>query len=226
MQHTQHIKVWDLPTRLFHWLLALMVVALFITGSMGGNLIERHMQLGYAVLVLLLFRVIWGVMGGYWSRFASFFPTPSRLTAYLKGETHLPQTHIGHNPLGAFSVFALLLILLVQVGTGLISDDEIAFTGPLVHWVSSATTTLATNYHKNYGKFIIISLVFAHVVAIVFYALIKEKNLIPAMLHGYQDAPASASWPSSADHLRARVLAVVVLMACVGVVWWLVTQTA
>lgn len=221
----QKIKVWDLPTRLFHWLLAVGVVALFVTGSIGGNLIERHMQVGYAVLALLLFRLVWGVIGGHWSRFLSFFPTPSRVMAYLKGDAHLPQAHVGHNPLGAFSVFALLLVLLVQVGTGLISDDEIAFTGPLVHWVSGATTTLATNYHKNYGKLIILSLVILHVVAIVFYKFVKKKNLIPAMLHGYQDAPESVSWPSSADHARARVWAVVVLLVCVGLVWGLVTQT-
>jgi cytochrome b len=222
----QRIKVWDLPTRLFHWLLAVLVLALFVTGSVGGNWIDRHMQLGYAVLSLLLFRLIWGVLGGHWSRFWHFFPTPSRLVAYFKGDAQLAQSHVGHNPLGAFSVFALLLILLLQVSTGLISDDEIAFTGPLVHWVSSATSSLATSYHKQYGKLIILVLVGLHIGAMVFYKLVKKKNLVPAMLHGYQEAPNSLALPHSADHAGARVLALVVLLCCVGVVAWLVTRSA
>lgn len=225
MQHTttQRIKVWDLPTRLFHWLLVTMVVALFITGSVGGNWIERHMQLGYGVMVLLLFRLIWGGVGGHWSRFVQFFPTPSRLLAYAKGDTSVAP--VGHNPLGSLSVLAMLLILLAQVSTGLISDDEIAFTGPLVHWVSSATSSLATNYHKQYGKFIILALVGLHVLAIVYYTLFKKKPLVSAMLHGHQDAHVATPLPHSLDNTRTRATALVILLTCIGGVVWLVTRS-
>jgi cytochrome b len=220
----QKIKVWDLPTRLFHWLLVIMVAALFITGSIGGNLIERHMQLGYAVFALLLFRLVWGIIGGHWSRFTSFFPTPHRVLSYLKGTPH--SVHLGHNPLGAFSVFALLTILFLQIGTGLISDDEIAFTGPFISWVSTATSSLATNYHKNYGKIIILALVFTHIIAIIFYKLAKKKNLVPAMIHGYQDAPESAAMVSSKDNAQSNIVAAIVLILCINLVWLLITKVA
>jgi cytochrome b len=217
----QHIKIWDLPTRLFHWLLVLLVAGLFITGSVGGNWMEWHMRLGYGVFVLLLFRLAWGVLGGHWSRFVNFVPTPKRLLAYLNGDPSVPP--VGHNPLGALSVLAMLLILTLQVGTGLISDDEIAFTGPWIGWVSSATSGLATGYHKNYGKIIILSLVFIHVIAIIFYTFFKKKPLIKAMVHGQQQAAAPTTLPASADAVRERLLALVVMGLCSALVWWLVS---
>ena len=126
----QSIRVWDLPTRLFHWLLALAVVALVVSAKIGGNAMNLHLRLGYGVFALLLFRLAWGVVGGRWSRFASFVPTPARLRAYLKGHTPI-DAQVGHNPLGALSVLAMLAVLSMQVGTGLLADDEIAYAGPL-----------------------------------------------------------------------------------------------
>lgn len=151
------IRVWDLPTRVFHWALVACVLGLVVTGKVGGAWIDWHARLGYAVLALLLFRLVWGLVGGRWSRFASFIYAPSSVINYLKGRAH-PDHLIGHNPLGAGSVFAMLLVLLAQVGSGLVSDDEISFTGPLNRFVSSANGLLATWYHKQVGQWLMIGL--------------------------------------------------------------------
>lgn len=213
------IRVWDLPTRLFHWLLAAGVIGLIVTGSIGGNWMNWHLRLGYAVLTLLLFRLVWGFIGGHWSRFSSFLYAPSSLWAHLKGRAR-PEHQVGHSPLGALSVFALLLILLAQVGTGLISDDEIAFFGPLVRFVSGDTVELATGYHKSVGKLIIFGLVGLHVLAIAYYKWIKRQALVKPMVGGDKQVPLPA--PSARDTVGTRSLALVVLGLCAAAVNWLV----
>lgn len=217
MPHT--VRVWDLPTRVFHWLLAMGVVALVVTGHVGGAQMEWHARLGYAVLTLLLFRLAWGVVGGHWSRFASFVAGPSRIAAYLRGQEH-PARLLGHNPLGALSVLAMIALLLVQVATGLVGDDEIAFTGPLNKFVSTATGLAATSYHKRVGQWLIVALVCLHVGAVLFYLWSRGENLLRPMLHGDKTVPAPAV--ASRDDARSRTIAAALLLACAGVVAWLV----
>jgi len=218
------VRVWDLPTRAFHWLLATAVVGLVITAKVGGNAMVWHMRLGLAVLALLSFRIIWGLIGGRWSRFASFIYAPGTVLRFLRGE-HRPGDHfeVGHSPLGAFSVFALITLLLVQVGTGLVADDEIATTGPLNRYVASATGLLATGWHKGYGQWILLGLVALHIAAIVVYKL-RGKNLVTPMITG--DKPLPADVPAAQDSLATRGLAVVVLAACVAGVVWIARQGA
>lgn len=218
----QRVRVWDLPTRLFHWALVACVVTLVVTGNIGGNLMTWHMRAGYAVLTLLLFRLVWGVVGGYWSRFATFVPTPGRLLAYLKGTPTVGEPILGHNPLGALSVLAMLAVLGIQVGTGLVSDDEIAFSGPLVTFVSSATSGLATTYHKAYGKLVLMVLAVLHICAIVYYQRVKKQRLIAAMLTGDHTIETQTAVTPSADGPAARGLALGVFGTCVAAVWWLV----
>jgi cytochrome b len=165
---THRVRVWDLPTRLFHWLLAACVVLLVVTGYIGGDAMPWHARVGYAVLALLLFRLAWGFVGGRWSRFKSFLYRPASVLAYVGGRAH-PDHLVGHNPLGAGSVFAMLLVLAAQVGTGLFADDEIAFTGPLNRFVSNATGLAATWYHKAVGQWLLIGLVVLHLAAIAWY---------------------------------------------------------
>jgi cytochrome b len=178
-----------------------------------------HLRLGYAVLTLLLFRLVWGFIGGHWSRFASFVYAPSSLVAYLRGQAR-PEHRVGHSPLGALSVFALLLILAAQVSTGLMSDDEIAFFGPLVRFVSGDTVVMATSYHKNVGKFIVIGLVVLHVVAILFYKFVKKQGLVRPMVVG--DKQLAMQVPSANDTTGTRLLALAVLALCGAAVTWLV----
>jgi cytochrome b len=218
---TMHtIRVWDLPTRLFHWLLAACVIGLVVTGSIGGNWMNWHLRLGYSVLTLLLFRLVWGFIGGHWSRFANFIYAPSSFVAYLRGQAR-PEHRVGHSPLGALSVFALLLILAAQVGTGLMSDDEIAFFGPLVRFVSGDTVSMATSYHKNVGKFIVIALVGLHLLAIAYYKWIKKQALVRPMVVG--DKQLTVQVPSARDTAGTRLLALVVLVLCGTAVAWLVS---
>jgi cytochrome b len=208
------IRVWDLPTRLFHWALVVAVVGLIVTGNVGGSWMTWHMRLGYTVFALVLFRLFWGFWGGHWSRFAQFVPTPARLLAYLQQGS--PSRSVGHNPLGALSVVALLTALLAQVGTGLFSDDEIAFAGPLTTLVSSETVSLASWYHADVGKLLLLGLVALHLLAIAYHKLFKKENLIAPMLTGDQEVPTPAP-PASHDSLKPRLLALVVLgvSACV-----------
>lgn len=214
------VRVWDLPTRLFHWGLVTCVVGLIITGNVGGNAMVWHGRLGYAVLTLLLFRVVWGLVGGRWSRFASFLYGPSTIVAYLRGQGR-PEHRVGHNPLGMLSVLALLVILLAQVGSGLFADDEIAFTGPLAGLVSGDWVRQATSYHKNVGKLILIALVALHLGAIAFYKLVKRESLVRPMIVG--DKSVATPVPPSQDSTRSRLLALGLLLLCAAAVYGIVS---
>jgi cytochrome b len=209
------IRIWDLPTRLFHWALAACVIGLVITANIGGNWMNWHFRFGYSVLTLLLFRLVWGVVGGHWSRFRSFVYTPAALVAYLRGRGR-PEDSVGHTPTGALSVFALLLVLLVQVGSGLFSDDEIAFAGPLTALVSSEWVGLATSYHKNVGKFLVVGLVVLHLLAIAYYRWAKKTDLVRPMVTG--DKQLAQTTRSSRDTAASRLAALMLLLLCATVV--------
>ena len=220
--HLHKVRVWDLPTRVFHWALVLCIVGLFITANVGGNAMVWHFRIGLLVLALLLFRLVWGLVGGRWSRFAAFIFSPRNIINYLRGNGK-PEHSVGHTPTGAGSVFALLAILLAQVGSGLASDDEIAFAGPLTRFVSSATVNLATNYHKNIGKWIILALVVLHIAAIVFY-LWRKQNLIKPMLHG--DKQLAKAVPASRDDATSRMTALAIFGICAAFAWWVSSLAA
>lgn len=213
------IRVWDLPTRIFHWALVACILGSVVSGYIGGSVMVWHARLGYAVLMLLLFRLAWGFVGGRWSRFASFLYAPRSVLAYLRGQPH-PEHLVGHSPLGAASVFAMLLVLIAQVGTGLVGDDEISFTGPLNRFVETSKGLAATWYHKRVGQWIVIGLVVLHVGAVLYYLLRKKDNLIRPMLDGDKQV-AHATQPSR-DDAGSRVAALIVLAACAGIVWWVV----
>lgn len=182
------VVVWDLPTRLFHWLLALGVAASLVTGLLGGNLMEWHGRIGLAIVALLVFRIVWGIVGSTYARFAGFFPTPRRLSAYLGGRWN----GLGHNPLGALSVFALLGLVAWQVGSGLFSNDDIAFEGFLADLVSKDTSDRLTGLHRQ-GLWVIVGLVSLHVAAVFYYLLVKRQNLIGPMFSGTKAGPPEAA---------------------------------
>lgn len=218
-------RVWDLPTRLFHWTLAFCVVGAVVSAKVGGNAMVWHFRLGYTILALLAFRLLWGVVGGHWSRFARFIYSPATLLRYLRGQARDDEhLDVGHSPTGALSVFALIAILLVQVATGLVADDEISNTGPLIKFVSGAVSSAATSWHKAYGQWLIISLVVLHVLAILFYLVKKRRNLVGPMLSGDKALPEGV--PASSDSLATRGLAAALIAACAGGVAWLVSLGA
>jgi cytochrome b len=215
---THRVRVWDLPTRLFHWLLAICVVGLVVTGKVGGAATPWHARIGYTVLALLLFRLVWGFIGGRWSQFRAFLYGPGSLRAYLGGRAH-PDHLVGHNPLGAGSVFAMLLVLLAQAATGLFADDEAGFTAPLNRFVSTARGLALTSYHRNVGQWLVFALVGLHIAAIVFYERRMRERLVRPMITGDKDLPHAA--PPARDDVASRTVAAAVALACAGLVTWI-----
>ncbi|MBK1706623.1 cytochrome b/b6 domain-containing protein [Halochromatium glycolicum] len=208
------IKVWDLPTRVFHWTLFLAVVAAILTGLQGGNWMVWHERIGLLILGLLVFRLIWGVLGSTYARFAEFFPTPGKVSAYLRGYWRGE----GHNPLGALSIFALLLVLLFQAMSGLFANDDIAFDGPLRDLVSGDLSRTLTGLHRQ-GLWVILVLVSLHILAALFYTFVRRNNLISPMITGWKPAPPDGSGAPSArgGPLWALLLALVIS----GVAVWI-----
>ena len=219
------VRVWDLPTRIFHWTLAITVVGSVISAKVGGNAMVWHFRLGVLVLALVAFRVLWGLVGGRWSRFASFIYAPGTVLRYLRGQARPGEyLDVGHNPLGSFSVFALLGLLALQVATGLVADDEIANVGPLNRFAGAGLVSRATSWHKDYGQWLLIALVLLHVAAIVFYLVRKRHNLVRPMLSGDKLLPAGT--PASADGRAQRMLAAVLFAACAAAAAWVLSLGA
>jgi len=175
----QSVPVWDLPLRLFHWSLVLAVSAAIATAKAGGEWMVWHGRAGLFIVGLVAFRLAWGLVGSTHARFLNFLPTPQRLRAYLSGQWH----GLGHNPLGALSVLALLGVLAFQGGTGLISNDDIAFTGPLASLVEEGLSIKLTGWHHQVGNALLV-LIGLHVLAIAFYRVVKKENLVKPMVTG------------------------------------------
>lgn len=219
------VRVWDLPTRVFHWLLAACVFASIGSAWVGGNAMIWHMRLGYAVFALLAFRLLWGVVGGHWSRFATFAYAPATTLRYLRGGSRPDEHHeVGHNPLGAFSVFGVLALLGAQVGTGLFADDEISNTGPLIRFVTGDTSLALTHWHKGYGQWLIIALVVLHIAAVLYYLFAKRRDLVRPMWHG--DKRLAVPAPAARDTPASRAFAALLLALCAGGVAWVVNLGA
>ena len=210
------IRVWDLPTRLFHWLLALTVVAMVITAKIGGNAMNWHLLLGQVVLALLIFRLLWGLCGGRWSRFASFIYGPGRVLRYLRGQGAASDS-AGHSPLGALSVWAMLAMLIAQVASGLVADDEIAFTGPLARFASGDVVAQATGYHAHWGQYLLYALVGLHLLAVAYYVH-RQRGLVGAMLTG--DKTLDSPVPAARDSAGTRLLAAVLAVLASVISWW------
>ena len=222
------IRVWDLPIRLFHWLLVLCIAGSLISVNLGGNAIEWHAYFGYSILTLLIFRFIWGFIGSKHARFSSFMPTRLAILDYLHGRS--PRI-LGHNPIGALSVFALLFVLSVQVVTGLFVDDEIAFQGPLAKYVPNFIVSFLSEIHEG-NQVIIYTLIAIHISAIWFYKKYKGENLIKPMLTGDKEIdpseeanylPSDLGQPSK-DGILQRALALILFSAIAIVVGYLITQ--
>jgi cytochrome b len=186
--NSQRIRLWDLPTRLFHWLLALCVIAALVSGQIGSKLIDLHGKIGLAIVGLVAFRIVWGFAGSTYARFAHFFPTPGKIKAYLNGEWQ----GLGHNPLGALSVFGLIFLLTAQVITGLFSNDDIAFVGPLYDLISKSLSNRLSGLHELLSN-VLIALVVLHLAAIAFYGHVKKDKLIKPMLTGWKEGTTGES---------------------------------
>ena len=204
------IRLWDLPLRIFHWSLALAVTAAIITGKLGGPWMELHGKAGLAIVGLLAFRLVWGLIGSTHARFLRFAPTPAKLRAYLQGRWR----GVGHNPLGAFAVFALLGLLAVQAGTGLFSNDDIAFSGPLFNAIDDALAGRLTGIHRQLAD-VLLALLVVHLAAIAFHLCVKKDNLLKPMMTGWKEVASgqSAEQGGPVAFLIAMAIALGVLVA-------------
>jgi cytochrome b len=208
---TLQARVWDLPLRVFHWLLVLAVAAAIATGKLGGPWLDWHARSGALVMGLLIFRLAWGFIGSRNARFASFFPTPTRLRDYFEGRWQ----GLGHNPLGALSVLALLAILSAQVATGLLADDGSDFRGPLSALVSQAASQRSTYWHELSFNLLAV-LMGLHVGAIAFHAWARKTNLLLPMLTGNKPLAGTPSISSEPARAWQAVLAALLSYALVA----------
>ncbi len=218
------IRVWDLPTRLFHWALVICLIGSVVSVYLGGNAVEWHFRFGYGALALVVFRIVWGFAGSRYARFSSFPPDPRAVLRYLRGQ-HVAGP--GHNPLGAFSVYALLASLLFQASTGLFANDSIMWDGPLRNLVSNDTSDLLTRLHK-LNRWLLLVLIATHLGAITYYTRVRKERLIGPMVSGDKEVigSAGAKVTEAGDGAAVRARALLILAAVAAAVWALVTKVA
>ena len=199
--------VWDLPTRLFHWLLVSLVMVSFVTANIGGNAMEYHAWSGFTLLILLIFRVAWGFVGGREARFAAFVCGPVAVWRYAAAlRRGKAPSHLGHNPMGGWSILAMLTSLGIQAGTGLFANDDIFTEGPLYAWVSRATSDGLTRIHRLNAE-LIVALVTLHVTAVLFYVFIKRENIVKPMITGFKPGHGAVPDPAGGGNWLAGVIA-------------------
>jgi len=178
----KRVRVWDLPTRIFHWLLVALVAAAFVSGHVGGNAMVWHGRFGIAIAGLLAFRIAWGFAGSTYARFSQFVRGPATIRDYLQGRWQ----GVGHNPLGALSVLGLLAVIAAQVVSGLFGNDDIAFNGPLYDLVTKDASDRLTSLH-GLNSWLLCALVGLHLAAIAFYVRVKQQDLVRPMLRGWKE---------------------------------------
>lgn len=207
------VRVWDLPTRLFHWTLLLAMGSVLATGIVPGVRLFWHAAAGYLVLTLLIFRLIWGFVGGHWSRFRTFVPSLSALEAALRGR-ETPADRLGHGALGGAAVVAILGALFLQVVTGMLAVRPDHFEAPLAKFVSEPVIQIATALHTTTGKWLLLAVLGVHIAAVLFLLVVRKRDLLGPMLHGNQHCDAAAM--ASHDGRASRWLALWVLALCGG----------
>ncbi len=185
----REVRVWDLPVRLFHWTLVALFAFQFWSGQTGGNAMQWHLYAGYATLVLVLFRILWGLLGSSYARFANFVQGPAACRHYARQlYSRQPAPSAGHNPLGGWMVLLLLAALALQTVTGLFANDQIATQGPLADLVSDAWSDRLSTVHV-WNFYVLLGLACLHVAAVLYHWLVKKENLVGAMFTGVKRLP-------------------------------------
>ena len=207
------VPVWDLGIRFFHWALLALIITSFVTVKVGGNAMTYHAWSGYCILALLVFRLVWGFVGGTHARFTSFVRGPGAVIGYLKGmfDRSGHQSTLGHNAMGAMSVLAILAALLFQAVSGLFVNDDIAFEGPLYKWVGKELSDKITGLHHLNEK-VIIALVLLHIAAIAFYFFYHKENLVRPMVTGVKRVRGAV-----AESRHGSAALAIILLAASGV---------
>lgn len=218
------VRVWDLPVRLFHWLLVLLFAFMFFTGKSGSDWMEWHMRTGYAILALVLFRILWGFAGSTYARFSNFLAGPATCLGFAKKLlARAPVPYAGHNPLGGWMVLVLLLALLFQTGSGLFANDDLLSEGPLASLISKAMSDRLSTLHSwNFNLLLLLAGV--HLIAVLYHAGFMKENLIGAMFTGVKQLPADAAAGSTPARFASPWLALVLLLVAAFAVYLIVKR--
>jgi len=208
------IAIWDWAVRICHWLFVLLIPLAWWTAEQ--HMFDWHLRIGILLLTLLLFRLIWGLIGSSTARFSGFLKGPGAVLSYVRGDW---PKHVGHNPLGGWSVAALLLAMLLQVGLGLFATDEDGIaSGPLNHLLSYEAGETVTELHElNFN--LLLGLIVIHVGAILYYALVKKDDLVRPMVSGVRQFEEAIEPMRPASRLRLILAAA----AASAITWWIAT---
>jgi cytochrome b len=194
--------------RLAHWLLALGIAGSFLTHYAGPAWFDWHRRCGYAVLVIVAFRLAWGFAGTRPARFAAFVRGPRAIAAWLRsGSPRSP----GHNPLGALNVVAMLVLVLSQAVTGLFANDEIASAGPLYGWVSHELSNRVSRFHRANDTWLLV-LIGLHLAAVAWYTFVRGQRIVRGMITGDPGDTGSVDDTTIVDSLLMRALLIVLAL--------------
>ena len=208
--------IWDLPTRLFHWLLVAGLVVQYVTAEWLDDAMQWHFYAGYFLLGLLIFRFCWGFLGPEYARFRSFVTGPSQVWRYSRQIlSRHSAAHAGHNPLGGWMVLIMLMLVALQASSGLFMTDDIFMEGPWYHVVSEQTQSLMSFIHHQSFN-VLLAIIALHIAAIGFYTFYKRQPLVAAMFHGKKVTP-STPIPSS-----RLILAVVLALISAALTYYIV----
>lgn len=216
---TMTVKVWDFPTRLFHWLLIILFVVIYASAKLGE--MDIHFTAAFSLSGLIIFRVMWGFLGSTYALFSQFVSSPKTTLNYLKSITSKDkQSYIGHNPAGGWVVIIFLLAFIAIISAGLISTDDIYLTGPFYHLVTDETASLATTLHRQ-AEYYMLGLIALHVIAVLIYKLKFKENLVKAMVTGKKEVLKTAE---TKGHSKVSIISLVICIS-VSVAWvtWLMS---
>jgi cytochrome b len=219
---TEKHLIWDLPLRLFHWSFAVTILASWYTAEQGADLVEIHIKLGFVAIALLLFRVLWGIIGPKHARFSQFLPSPKKLLNYLRN-SNSQKTTPGHNPLGAMMVVLMILLISIQAISGLFINDDVFSSGPYYGSVSNELEKVMRFLHHNTFDFMI-GAIGLHLAAVAYYWRVKKQNLVLPMITGKKSAEQVGA-NDAIPHSKI-ILGFVLAVCCAGFVYWLVVINA
>jgi cytochrome b len=204
----QRTLLWDLPVRLAHWLLALGVAGSFATHYAGAAWFAWHRRFGYAVLLIVAFRLVWGFAGTRTARFAAFVRGPRAIAAWLRSGS--PPV-LGHNPLGALNVVAMLVFILAQAVTGLFANDEIASAGPFYGWISHELSNRLSRFHRA-NDIWLLALIGLHLAAVAWFAFVRRQRIILSMFTGYRAAEFVTRDTTTSGSLLGRAILIMIVL--------------
>jgi len=221
-QHVQHRQVWDLPVRLFHWALVAAIISAFVTNRLGVAYFKYHVWTGYAVIILVSFRILWGIVGTRHAKFRQFVRGPAATLRYAFGLLHgSTPPYPGHNPLGAYMVVMFLTALGAQAASGLFGDDDIFNTGPLAGYVDKHLSLQLTSLHRHLFYWVAIAIA-VHILAVIAHHVFKSENLILAMITGRK--PCHCVPEGEIIHSSRTWLAALLVVALASALWWIVAH--